>query len=129
LSGDKRDARAGVWSIAGRGTTAAASQCINAKAETQRPTFSEAFQKRRCVVPADGFYEWTGPKATRPPRWIHPRDRGLMLFAGLYETWHPERNKPEVTFSIVTCAASTAIAEIHDRMPVVLDERAARKTG
>jgi len=104
-----------------------ASQCINAKAETleQRPTFSEAFQKRRCVVPADGFYEWTGPKSKRQPLWIHPRAGGLMLFAGLYESWYPERNQPEVTFTIVTCAANAAIAEIHNRMPVVLNERAA----
>jgi len=48
-----------------------------------------------------------------------------MLFAGLYESWHPERNQPEVTFTIVTCAANGAIAEIHNRMPVVLGERAA----
>jgi putative SOS response-associated peptidase YedK len=48
-----------------------------------------------------------------------------MLFAGLYETWYPERNKPEVTFTIVTCAANTAIVGIHDRMPVVLDDQAA----
>jgi putative SOS response-associated peptidase YedK len=104
-----------------------ASQCINAKAETleQRATFREAFQQRRCVVPANGFYEWTGPKSQRQPLWIHPRHRGLMLFAGLYESWYPERNQPEVTFTIVTCAANVEIAGIHDRMPVVLDERAA----
>ncbi len=48
-----------------------------------------------------------------------------MLFAGLYESWYPERNQPEVTFTIVTCAANAVIAEIHDRMPVVLDEQAA----
>lgn len=48
-----------------------------------------------------------------------------MLFAGLYESWYPEKDRAEVTFTIVTCAANAAIAEIHDRMPVVLDERAA----
>ena len=47
-----------------------------------------------------------------------------MFFAGLYESWYPERNKPEVTFTIVTCAANAVISEIHDRMPVILDERA-----
>jgi putative SOS response-associated peptidase YedK len=76
------------------------------------------------VVPADGFYEWAGPKGKRQPLWIHPRDRGLMLFAGLYEFRYPERNHPEVTFTIVTCPANSAIAT-NDRMPVVLDERAA----
>ena len=97
-----------------------ASQCINGKAETleQRATFREAFHQRRCVVPADGFYEWTGPKSKRRPLWIHPRAGDLMLFGGLYESWYPERNKREVTFAIVTCAANAAIGEIHDRMPV-----------
>ena len=101
-----------------------ASQCINAKAETlsndQRSR--EAFQQRRCVVPADGFYEWTGPKNKRQPLWIHPRSDGLMLFAGLYESWYREPNQPEVTFTIVTCAANAVLGEIHVRMPVTLDE-------
>jgi putative SOS response-associated peptidase YedK len=63
--------------------------CINAKAETadKLPTFREAFAKRRCVVPADGFYEWRGPKARREPLWIHPADGALLLFAGLFEAW------------------------------------------
>lgn len=48
-----------------------------------------------------------------------------MLFAGLYETWFPKQDQPKITFTIVTCAANTLIAEVHDRMPVILDERAA----
>ncbi len=126
---ERRKVQRARWGLVNRWArdNSRASQCINAKAETleQRPTFREAFQRRRCVVPADGFYEWTGPKDKRQPLWIHPRSGGLMLFAGLYESWYPERNQPEVTFTIVTCAANAAIAEIHDRMPVVLDERAA----
>jgi putative SOS response-associated peptidase YedK len=126
---ERRKAQSARWGLVNRSArdNSRASQCINAKAETleQRVTFREAFLQRRCVIPADGFYEWTGPKAKRRPLWIHPRAGGLMLFAGLYEAWYPARNQPEVTFTIVTCAANTAIAEIHDRMPVVLDERAA----
>ncbi len=126
---ERRKVQRARWGLVNRWAkdNSRASQCINAKAETleQRPTFREAFQRRRCVVPADGFYEWTGPKDKRQPLWIHPRSGGLMLFAGLYESWYPERNQPEVTFTIVTCAANAAIAAIHDRMPVVLDERAA----
>ena len=107
-----------------------ASQCINARSETleQRPTFREAFQQRRCVVPADGLFEWSGPKGKRQPLLIHPRAGVLLLFAGLYESWYPEKDRPELTFTIVTCAANSAIASIHDRMPVVLDERSAPKT-
>src|SRR5713101_8887915 len=126
---ERRKARRARWGLVNRWArdNRRASQCINAKAETleQRPTFREAFQQRRCVVPGDGFYEWSGPKGKRQPLWIHPRDGGLMLFAGLYESWYTERNQPEVTFTIVTCAANAVIAEIHDRLPVVLDDRAA----
>jgi putative SOS response-associated peptidase YedK len=104
-----------------------ASKYINARAETieQRPIFREAFHQRRCVVPADGFYEWTGPKKDRRPLWIHSPNGELMLFAGLYESWHPAPDRSECTFTIVTCAANEMMREIHDRMPVVLDEEGA----
>jgi putative SOS response-associated peptidase YedK len=85
-------------------------------------SFREAFQRRRCVVPGDGWYEWIGPKAKRQPFWIHPRAGALLLFAGLYESWYPAGDQPEVTFTIVTCPANATIATIHDRMPVILDE-------
>ena len=102
-----------------------APMCVNAKAETveKLPTFRAAFKKRRCVVPADGFYEWRGPKGKREPLWIHPRDGGLILFAGLYEAWRPEPNRWETTFTIITTAANQSIKPIHDRMPVILSDR------
>jgi putative SOS response-associated peptidase YedK len=104
-----------------------AAAAINAKGETvdSRSTFREAFAQRRCVIAADGFYEWSGPKNRRQPHWIHPQSGGLILFAGLYEAWYPARNQPELTFTIITCDANTALAPIHDRMPVILDEGAA----
>ena len=104
-----------------------ASQCINAKAETVevRPSFRDAFKKRRCVVPADGFYEWTGPKGARRPMWIHRADGKLILFAGLYEDWFPEKDRPETTFTIITCEPNAVTRPIHNRMPVILEERAA----
>ena len=103
-----------------------AAACINAKAETidTRGAFREAFTQRRCVVPADGFYEWIGPKSARLPIRFHRKGGGLLLFAGLYESWFPEKNLPQMTFTIITCAPNAAIAPIHNRMPVVLDERA-----
>lgn len=102
-----------------------AAQAINAKAETidTRSTFKEAFRSRRCVIPADGFYEWIGPKTKRVPMWIHPHEGGLILFAGLYESWFPEKGKPELTFTIITCDANKVVAPIHDRMPVILSDR------
>jgi putative SOS response-associated peptidase YedK len=125
---ERRKAQRARWGLVNRWArdNSRASQCINARAETleDRPTFREAFKQRRCVVPGDGFYEWSGPKGKRQPLWIHPRAGGLLLFAGLYESWYPEKDRPELTFTIVTCAANALIVPIHDRMPVVLDERA-----
>ncbi len=103
---------------------------LNARAETiaERPAFREAFQQRRCAVPADGFFEWTGPRTARRPIWYHRPDGGVMLFAGLYESWRPAEapaDDPwERTFTIVTTAANGLIAPIHDRMPVILPEEA-----
>jgi putative SOS response-associated peptidase YedK len=73
-------------------------KCINAKAESieRSPTFRGAFYQRRCVVPADGFYEWRGLKRKREPLYIRPADKGLLLFAGLYEALAvPDRRAAE----------------------------------
>jgi putative SOS response-associated peptidase YedK len=98
---------------------------INAKAETveSRPTFAEAFAQRRCVIPASGFYEWSGPSSARQPFWIHRRDGDLLFFAGLYQDG--EKNDPgaQTAFTILTCAANSMLATIHDRMPVILSDR------
>jgi putative SOS response-associated peptidase YedK len=104
-----------------------ASLCINAKAETvdQLPSFCEAFEKRRCVVPADGFYEWRGPKARREPLWIHSADNALLLFAGLFGAWQFQPGEWQTTFTIITTAANRKLEPIHNRMPVILDEAGA----
>ncbi len=97
---------------------------INARAEgiDGRPAFREAFKKGRCLVPADGFFEWTGAKTDRRPLWFHRPDGGLMWFAGLYESWHPEPGVRQRTFTIVTTAANALMAPYHDRMPVILED-------
>lgn len=104
-----------------------ASMCINAKAETveKLPSFRAAFKKRRCVVPADGFYEWRGPKGNREPLWFHPARGELLLMAGLYEAWEREPRTWETTFTIITTAANRMMEPIHKRMPVLLDEAGA----
>ncbi len=101
-------------------------QQINARAETveSRSAFKEAFQKRRCVVPADGFFEWTGPKTARQPLWFHRPDNGLLLFAGLYEYWQSAPKQWERTFTIVTTDANDLMRPVHDRMPVILTDAA-----
>lgn len=100
-----------------------AARAINARAETvaTAPAFRDAFQRRRCIVPADGFYEWEGPKDARRPSWIHRADGGLLLFAGLYESWQPTPGAWRRTFTIITTGANSTVARIHDRMPVILD--------
>lgn len=104
-----------------------ATKTFNARAETlaERPAFRAAFEQRRCVVPADGFYEWQGHRESRRPYWFHRRDGGLLLFAGLYEHWQPRGGPPAWTFTIVTTEAKGRLAEFHDRMPVILDDAAA----
>ncbi|MPZ50189.1 MAG: SOS response-associated peptidase [Dehalococcoidia bacterium] len=99
---------------------------INARAETlsRSSAFRDAFQKRRCAVPADGFFEWTGAGKERQPIWFHRPDGKLILFAGLYESWQPQPGQWQRTFTIITTAPNNLISPIHDRMPVILDEDA-----
>jgi putative SOS response-associated peptidase YedK len=98
--------------------------CINARSETlaTQPSFRAAFKARRCLVPVDGFYEWSGPKGRRS-RWrISLKDgAGLFSVAGLWEWWrNPESGEGVETYTIITTAANEAIAKLHDRMPVIL---------
>jgi putative SOS response-associated peptidase YedK len=114
------------WGLVNHGAkdNSRAAQCINAMAETVevKPSFCEAFRQRRCIVPADGFYEGTGPKQARTPVWFHPRDGGLIFFAGLYEKWRPQRGQPETTFTILTCEPNAVTRPIHNRMPAILPD-------
>lgn len=97
---------------------------INARSEgiERRPAFREAFLRGRCLVPADGFFEWTGPKDKRQPLWFHRPERGLVMFAGLYESYRPQPEVRQRTFTIITAAANDLMEPFHDRMPVVLSE-------
>ncbi len=100
---------------------------INARSESAltRPAFRDAFESRRCIVPADGFFEWTGPKEARQPVWFHAPDGSLLLFAGLYESWRdPQSGVWRRTFSILTTTANDIVAPVHDRMPVILPPEA-----
>jgi putative SOS response-associated peptidase YedK len=105
-------------------SAAIGARMINARAETldQKPAFRTAFRRRRCLVPADGFYEWTsGPDGARKPWLIRRRDRGLIAFAGLWDRWQDPAGIPVDSFAIVTCQASGAIAHLHHRMPVMVE--------
>jgi putative SOS response-associated peptidase YedK len=96
---------------------------INARAETvvEKPAYRTAFQRRRCLVPAGGFYEWKRTAGGKVPHWIHPADGGALTFAGLWESWRPEKGADPVhTFTILTTTPSADVAGIHDRMPVIV---------
>jgi putative SOS response-associated peptidase YedK len=107
------------------------SKMINARAETvaEKNAYKAAMKRRRCIVPADGFYEWQkveGQKAKRP-FYIHRPDGEPYAFAGLWETWKgPDGSSDEVLRSctIITTAANATMAQIHDRMPVILPPEA-----
>jgi putative SOS response-associated peptidase YedK len=95
---------------------------INARAETlaQKPSFRDAFQRRRCLIPADGFDEWTGEKGHRRPVRFRLRSGEPFAFAGLYETWRSPEGALLNTCTIVTTVPNALIAPLHDRMPVIL---------
>jgi putative SOS response-associated peptidase YedK len=95
---------------------------INARSEEvlTKPSFRNAMRWRRCLIPADGFYEWTGPKGTRRPFLLRPRQGELIAFAGLYERWRDQEGGEIDTVVILTCPANRKVSALHDRMPVVL---------
>lgn len=99
---------------------------INARSETAatQPAFRRAFERRRCLLPADGFYEWQArPDRPKQPVFIFGADGAPLVFAGLWESWRPEGvedAEPLRTCTILTTAANRSLARIHDRMPVVL---------
>lgn len=100
------------------------SRMINARAETLsvKASFREPFLKRRCVIFADGFYEWKGTGRTRTPFFIRMKTGGPFPLAGLWERWTEKRTGRElVSSTIITTEANALVAEIHDRMPVILE--------
>ena len=100
------------------------SRLINARLETiaEKPAFRDALATRRCLLPADGWYEWASrPDGSRQPYYLAPADSGLLAFAGLWEVWYDAERRPLITTTIVTGPAPDDLRFVHDRSPVVLD--------
>jgi putative SOS response-associated peptidase YedK len=100
-----------------------AARMINARSETlaTKPSFRNAFRKRRCLIVADGFYEWTGPKGQKQAWYISLPTDGPFGFAGLWEVWRADDRKTEIrSCTIITADASPGLRDIHNRMPVIL---------
>lgn len=95
---------------------------INARSETaaEKPSFRNALRHRRCLVPTDGFYEWTGAAGAKQPHLIRPKGGGLMAMAGLYEHWIGTEGSEIETMAILTTSGNATMARIHDRMPVII---------
>lgn len=95
---------------------------INARAETlaEKPSFKRSFQRRRCIIPADGFYEWRqGPDSKQPVR-IRLKSKEPFAFAGLWDRWQSEDGDVVTSCTIVTTKANELLRDIHHRMPVIL---------
>jgi putative SOS response-associated peptidase YedK len=94
---------------------------VNAKAETvaQSVMFSESLRKRRCIVPADGFYEWKTVNKKKMPVWFHLKDNGLFGFAGIWDVWPGPEGKV-FTCAILTTTPNDLTQTVHERMPVIL---------
>lgn len=95
---------------------------INARGETvtEKPAFRNAMKRRRCLIPADGFYEWKRDGAIKRPHYIRRKDGAPFAFAGLWETWMGPNGEEMESAAIVTTTANQILAPIHDRMPVIL---------
>ncbi len=95
---------------------------INARSETvaEKPSFRAAFQRRRCLIPADGFYEWKKSKGVNQPYFFSMADDSVFLMAGIWETWVGEHNQHFDSYTILTTHANSLMAKYHERMPVIL---------
>ena len=97
---------------------------INARGETvhRLPSFRGAFRKRRCIIPAGGFFEWLQKGKEKQPYYIYRQDGAPLALAGLWEHWHDEGQRRDMeTCSIITTAANTLVGRLHNRMPVILE--------
>ncbi len=99
------------------------SRMINARAETAagKPAFRAAFKRRRCLLPATGFYEWRQANGHKQPMYIHAAGGGLFSLAGLWEVWQSPDGGLLETCTILTTTPNALMEPIHDRMPVILD--------
>lgn len=97
---------------------------INARAETlrEKKTFQKPFQYRRCIIPANGFFEWKGEQQQKQPFYIRLLSEELIGFAGLFERWAPKGQQEVYSYTIITTEANALVSPLHDRMPVILKQ-------
>ena len=95
---------------------------INARAEgiTKKPAFRASVKRRRCLVPATGFYEWKKTNGGKTPHYVRMRDDSSFAFAGLYDLWHDPAGSALLSFTIITTTSNAMMKKMHNRMPVIL---------
>jgi putative SOS response-associated peptidase YedK len=95
---------------------------INARSETvdTKPAFRQPFKRHRCLIPANGFYEWQKRRGGKVPYYIHPRDGSMMGFAGLWDTWRNSGGERVESCTIITTVANELVKPLHDRMPLII---------
>jgi putative SOS response-associated peptidase YedK len=98
------------------------SRMLNARCETvhEKPAYRRAVKSRRCLIPADGFYEWKKAGKDKQPHFIRRRDRAPLAFAGLWERWQPPEGEAMESCTILTTSPNELMSPIHDRMPVII---------
>ncbi len=97
----------------------------NARAETlmEKPSYKKPFQRQRCLIPANGFYEWQTIYKEKTPFYVRTLDQDIFGFAGIYEKWTSADGKKIIySYTIITCEANTLLQPLHDRMPVILEQ-------
>ncbi|MBA39561.1 MAG: hypothetical protein CL894_03330 [Dehalococcoidia bacterium] len=104
-----------------------ANKLINARGETllEKPSFKNLVNTQRCIVPSNGFYEWD--PVSKLPYFVKPADSSLMNFCGLHTLWMDENRRPVNTFTIITTKSNQIMSEIHNRMPVILEQGSEKK--
>lgn len=124
LGEDRRGRRLGLmrWGLIPSWAREAGAGHINARAESvlEKPSFQESFLRRRCLLPANGFYEWKRQGAGTVPFWYHDPEDRLLTFAGIWDRW-ARGDDTRHTFAILTTDANEDVRPIHDRMPVIVD--------
>lgn len=127
---DRKGRRAGhlTWGLVPAWSDGTRPPLVNARAETvgTKPSFREAFDRRRCVVPADGFYEWArsdsgAGRGGTSPYWFHPTRERTVALAGIWETWRAPGASPVHSVALLTTEANRDVSDVHHRMPVVVD--------
>lgn len=121
-SDGRRRLRAMRWGLVPHWAPDTRSIHINARAETVATTaaFRDSFARKRCLIPADGFYEWRKVRKDKQPYFIRARDRQPFAFAGIWETWVDRDGGEMDSAAIITCEPNRTLAPIHNRMPVIV---------